>query len=116
MGDWRRMGHEQRRRIGAPSATLNAMPPLASGYDSGLEAQMDARVAATALGHRIGGWEAYGRKNAKARCTNCGAEVRVPYSTTRAGYLRPAGDAINPAVRTCQEIAYRHPNRKRGTL
>lgn len=115
MGDWRRLGHEQRRRVGAPMATLLAVPPLASGYDTGTAAQAAASAAAQALGHTLGSWEPYGRANAKARCMGCGAEARIPFSSVAESYTRPAGDAINPGVGTCREIAARHPNRKRGT-
>ena len=116
MDDWRRLGHEQRRRIGAPTATLlAAVPQLEGGYDTGMAAQSAATAAAAALGHTLGSWEPYGRANAKARCMDCGAEARIPFSSIAESYTRPAGDAINPAVGVCREIAARHPNRKRGT-
>lgn len=118
MGDWRRMGHEQRRRIGAPSSTLTATrpsSPYVNEFQTGMTAQGAATAAAVQHGHQLGSWEPYGQANIKARCMNCGAEVRVPYSLTQDSFMRHEGQAVNPGAGSCQQQAQRHPNRKRGT-
>lgn len=114
MGDWRHMGHEQRRRVGAPSATLTATK-FVNEFQTGDNAQRAAIGAANTLGHRLGSWEPYGKASVKSRCMDCGAEARVPYSLTQAGFMRHEGPAVNPAAGTCLQQARRHPNRKRGT-
>lgn len=118
MGDWRYMGHEQRRRIGAPSSTLTAArtpSPYVNEFQTGTQAQSAAAAAARALGHRLGSWEPYGKASIKVRCTQCGAEVRVPFSLTEQSYMRHEGPAVNPNAGVCSIQARRHPNRKRGT-
>jgi hypothetical protein len=112
------MGHEQRRRLGAPSSTLTATRPSSpylNEFQTGMSAQEGATQAAAQYGHQLGSWEPYGQANIKARCMSCGAEVRVPFSLTNNGFMQHEGQAVNPRAGSCSQQAQRYPNRKRGT-
>lgn len=82
-------------------------------FNAGRDVQDAARQAARALGHDLGCWELYGQANVKSLCVKCGAEVRVPYSVNRQEFLPHRGPAVSWG--NCEEQAWRHPNRKRGT-
>ncbi len=109
------MGHEQRRRMDAPTSTILATRPTINEFQTGMDAQSAATERASRLGHQLGSWEPYGKASIKALCMNCGAEARVPYSVALAGYMPHEGPAVSTGVGTCAEQALRHPHRKRGT-
>lgn len=90
------------------------MTSLESGVSEGTSAQYLAIALAQRHGHALSAWEPYGAASLKSRCTSCGAEVRIAFSTARGRYRDPEGPAVDPARGTCSYQAARHPQRKRG--
>lgn len=87
---------------------------LEAGTTTGSLLQRRTEQMAAQQGHNLADWSPYGSNSLSSRCSQCGAEARIPYSVARGGYRRPEGPAVNPMLGTCKHQAQKHPKRKRG--